>query len=150
MDDGAGVDKTLAAARTSSTNGFVAHPDKCCWEPTQDGELLGFSLNLKEGIIRVPQQRIKGLKERIVIVTRQECTATARQLAILVGTVVSMGLALGPVSRLWTRAMYRDILSADFWSQRITLSPEALREVQFWEDSFEDCHGQPIWKTNPR
>ena len=68
LDDGAGADKTLAAARTSSTkvrediaaSGFVAHPDKCCWEPTQEGELLGFSLNLKEGIIQVPQQRIEG------------------------------------------------------------------------------------------
>ena len=158
LDDGAGADKTLAAARTSSkkvrediaASGFVAHPDKCCWETTQDGELLGFSLNLKEGIIRVPQQRIKGLKERIAIVTRQECTTTARQLASLVGTVVSMGQALGPVSRLWTRAMYWDILSADFWSQRMTLSPKALREVQFWKDSFKDRHGQPIWKTNPK
>ena len=31
-----------------------------------------------------------------------------------------------------------------------SLSPEALREVQLWKDSFEDCHGQPIWKTNPK
>ena len=67
LDDGAGANKTLAAARTLSTkvrediaaSGFVTHPDKC-WEPTQEGELLGFSLNLKEAIIRVPQQCIEG------------------------------------------------------------------------------------------
>ena len=61
-----------------------------------------------------------------------------------------MGLALGPVSRLWMRAFYRDILSAEFWSQCITLSPEAAREVEFWKDSFPHCNGQPIWNAEPK
>ena len=42
-----------------------------------------------------------------------------------------MGLALGPVSHLWTRAMYDDILFSEFWSQHIALSPEAMQEQQF-------------------
>lgn len=158
LDDGAGAGKTLEIARAASArvrediaaSGFVAHPEKSCWEPTQVGELLGFILDLRAGVIRVPPRRIDGLRERIDLVTRQKSAVMARHLAGLVGTIVSMGLALGPVSRLWTRAMYRDILSAEFWSQRIALSPEALREVQFWKDSFEDCHGQPIWKVNPK
>lgn len=61
-----------------------------------------------------------------------------------------MWLALGPVSHLWTRALYRDILSAEFWSQRITLSPKAAREVEFWKDSFPRCNGRPIWDTEPK
>lgn len=158
LDDGAGADGTLEAARAASSrvkadvaaSGFIAHPEKSCWEPTQEGELLGFILNLRTGVIRVPPRRIEGLRERINLVTRFKSSIAARQLAGLVGTIVSMGLALGPVSRLWTRAMYRDILSAEFWSQRIALSPEALREVQFWKESFEECHGQPIWKANPK
>lgn len=28
--------------------------------------------------------------------------------------------------------MYRDILTAEFWSHHIFLSSEELREVQFW------------------
>ena len=158
LDDGAGAGKTLEIARAASArvrednaaSGFVAHPEKSCWEPTQVGELLGFILDLREGVIRVPPRRVNGLRERIDLVTLQKSAVMARHLAGLVGTIVSMGLALGPVSRLWTRAMYWDILSAEFLSQRIALSPEALREVQFWKDSFEDCHGQPIWKVNPK
>lgn len=129
---------------------FVAHPEKCCWEPTQVGELLGFILNLREGIIQVPLRRIESLRDRIDLKVCHKSSVTARQLAGLVGSVFSMGLALGPVSHLWTRAMCQDILSSEFWSQHIALSPEAMREVQFWKESFEDCHGQPIWKTNPR
>lgn len=30
--------------------------------------------------------------------------------------------------------MYRDILNAEFWSHRISLSSEGLREVQFWKN----------------
>lgn len=88
----------------------------------------------------MPQQRIKGLKERIGRVTRHKDTATARQLPILVGTVVSMGLAVGPVSRLWTRALYRDILFAYFLSQCSPRSNEG--------GAVEDCHCQPIWTVN--
>ena len=112
--------------------------------------MLGFILNPKEGIIQVPLRRIERLRDRIDLVVHHNSSVTANQLAGLVGSIVSMGLALGPVRRLWTRAMYHDILSAEFWSQHIALSPEAMRETQFFMESFDDCHGQPIWKTNPR
>ena len=68
LDDGAGADRTLEAARAASSrikadvaaSGFVAHPEKRCWEPTQEGELLGFILNLRTGVIRVPPRHIEG------------------------------------------------------------------------------------------
>ena len=98
------------------------------------GDLLGFTLNLKEGSIHVPLERITRLRERITLVPNGN--PTARLAAGMVGTVVSMGLALGPVSRLWTRALYRDIISAEFWSQRITLSPRQLEKLSFGRTAF--------------
>ena len=127
---------------------LLAHPEKCCWEPTQVGDLLGFTLNLKEGTIHVPPERIARLRERITLVSNGN--PTTRLAAALVEMVVSMGLALGPVSRLWTRALYRDSKSAEFWSQRITLSPAAAREVKFWKDSFPHYNGRPIWDADPK
>ena len=41
-----------------------------------------------------------------------------------------MGLALGPVSHLWTRAMYDDILFSEFWSQHIVLEGELRMHLQ--------------------
>jgi len=76
--------------------------------------------------MHVPPER-----EREWITLLSNGNPTAGLAAGLVGMVMSVGLALGPVSGLWTRALYRDILSAEFWSQRITLSPEAAREVDF-------------------
>ena len=135
LDDGAGAEKSLDTARAASkkvrediaASGFVAYPEKCYWESTQVGELLCFILNLREGIIQVPLQRIEILRDRIDLVVCHNSLVTAHQLAGLMGSIVSMGLALGPVSRLWTTAMYHDILSPEFWSQHIALSPEAMR-----------------------
>lgn len=140
LDDGAGVGKSYATASIASSvvkgdivaSGFIALPEKCCWEPTQLGDLLGFTLNLKEGSIYVPPEC---KRERITLVSNGNPTAG------LAAGLVSMGLALGPVSGLWTRALYQDILSAEFWSQRITLSPKAAREVEFWKDSLHHCNG---------
>lgn len=143
LDNGAGAEKSLETARAAArrvrediaASGFVAHPEKCCWEPTQVGELLSFILNLREGIIQVPLRRIERRRDRINLVVHQKSSVTACQLAGLVGSVASMWLALGPVSRLWARAMYHDILSSEFWSQHTALSPEAMQEVQFWRES---------------
>ena len=43
LDDGVGVGKSYAITSTASSvvngdiaaSGFIAHPEKCCWEPTQ-------------------------------------------------------------------------------------------------------------------
>ena len=65
-------------------------------------------------------------------------------------TVVSMGLALGPVSRLWIRAMYRDISSADFWSQRITLSPKAQKRGTVLEGQFRGLSWSAYLEDQPQ
>ena len=93
--------------------------------PVGDLTALGFTLNLKEGSIHVTPERIARLRERITLVSNGNPTAGLA--AGLLGTVVSMGLALGPVSCLW--------------SQCITLSPEAAREVEFYKDSLHHRNG---------
>ena len=53
LDDGAGIGKSYATASAAShmvkgdiaTSRFIAHPEKCCWEPSQVGDLLGFTLS---------------------------------------------------------------------------------------------------------
>ena len=52
---------------------------------------------------------------------------TARFVAKVVGTIISVGLGLGPVSRMWTRMVYLDIAKASFWVARIFLLNEAIQ-----------------------
>ena len=74
---------------------------------------------------------------------------TARTLASLVGTIISMGLALGPVARMRTRSIYSVINKASFWDQKVSLSAEALNETKFWSECLGDYNGQPIWPFDP-
>ena len=75
--------------------------------------------------------------------------ATVHQLARFTGLLSSMGLALGPVVRLWTRGLYRDILSAASWDRPLQLSEDAVGEVLFWQENFDNS-GCPIWSVNPK
>ena len=47
---------------------------------------------------------------------------TARKLASILGTLISMDLALGPVARLWTRSSYHQINSRQSWDREIILT----------------------------
>jgi len=53
----------------------------------------------------------------------------AKQIASVVGTMVSMLLAL---ARLMTCSLYAVLNSSDSWYQRLTLTKEAQDEVKFW------------------
>ena len=131
------------------SSGFLWHPEKSSWEPSQSGEVLGFLVDLEKGFFQVPDRRIKGLQERLKCIS-QGPHHTARDVAQITGTIVSMGLALGPVARLWTRGLYRAIMQASTWGEHIQLDEGARQEITFWRNNFELCHGQPIWLANPR
>lgn len=157
LDDGAGAETSLEEALKTATlvrqdiadSGFVAHKDKCQWEPVQSGELLGFVMDLKSGTFCVPQRRVESLQEGLQYAVSKGFVSSARSLSRLTGMLVSMGLAIGPVVRLWTRAMYREILQAPSWDILFALSTEAQQEIYFWIDNF-DNGGYPIWSPSPK
>jgi len=69
----------------------------------------------------------------------------AKQIASVVGTIVSMSLALHPVACLMTRSLYAMLNSRDSWCQRLTLTKEAQDEVKFWLARVSEFNGQNIW-----
>ncbi len=97
----------------------------------------------------MPERRIKCLQKKLGCVA-QSSRSSAREIAQVTGTIVSMGLALGPVAHLWTRGLYRFIMRANTWGERKELDEDAMREIVFWKNNFEICHGQPIWWVNPK
>ena len=53
-------------------------------------------------------------------------------LASVTGQIISMKLAIGPVARLHTRAVYEVINKRRYWSDKLQLSSLARDEVLFW------------------
>ena len=58
-------------------------------------------------------------------------------------------LALGPVVRLWACSLYRDILRSASWDSPFRMSDDAVCEVLFWQDNFNNS-GYPIWSPSPK
>ncbi len=70
-----------------------------------------------------------------------------KRIASIVGKLILFSLAVGPIARLRTRALYRVILSRFTWSSKVVLSEEALDELRFWCINMEIFNGQPLWRS---
>ena len=106
-------------------------------------------MDLQSGTFCVPPKRVEHLRRVLQKIALQHFTTSVRCLSRLTGLLVSMGLALGPVVRLWTRGLYREILQSRSWDTVISISSEAKREVQFWTENFRNS-GYPIWPPSPK
>ena len=156
LDDGAGAESNYESAKEMSLqvqqdiydSGFVVNDEKSQWDPVQCGELLGFVINLATGLFTVPERRVLAFMDMLKRVVDNSFIVSARHLAQLSGSLSSMGLALGPVVRLWTRELYRAIQQSTSWDQRFQLSEDGKNEICFWHENFANS-GQPIWTACP-
>lgn len=126
--------------------GFVVHPTKCNWKPSHVGQWLGYNINLHEGLISIPEEKIDRLKLKITEAMRSPCVS-ARCIASIVGRVLSMGLGIGPICRFRTRCLYAQMNECGSWSDLVSLSSEAIKELNFWLNSIDEFNGQAIWKA---
>ena len=69
----------------------------------------------------------------------------ARLLASVIGKIVSMPLALGPITRLMTCGMYAVLNTRVSWCQLLALSAEAKSEMLFWQNKINLFNGQDLW-----
>lgn len=69
----------------------------------------------------------------------------ATALARITGKIISMALALGPVTRLMTRSLYAVLNDRSLWCQNLLLTMEATEELSFWLEHIDKFNGQNIW-----
>jgi len=105
---------------------------------------LCFELDLQSGRLTVPKGKLYCLLEQMTR-ARDGCQLTATALASVVGKIVSMSLALGPVTRLMTCNMYALLNARISWCQELSLTPAALDELSFWLHSIKNFNGQNLW-----
>ena len=67
-----------------------------------------------------------------------------RLLASIAGQIISMSLAVGPVARLRTRALYDVINRRSSWHDSLCLRPDVHEELLFWQTQTPFLKGQPI------
>ena len=98
-----------------------------------------------KGLFIVPPEKISKLQEAIAGIPLHG-RVPVWQLASIVGQIISMSLAVGPLTRLRSRQMYEVLKYRRSWNDRDPLSDRASSdELLFWKDSVSKSNGQPIW-----
>ena len=70
--------------------------------------MAGFIIDLVSGCFYIPEEKIDRLKANALNIAN--CSrVSVRALASVVGQIMSMSLALGPIACLRTRTLYADI-----------------------------------------
>ena len=157
MDDGSAGDQPEEQARSVSQKvradldraGFIVNEPKSSFEPKQEVQQLGFTLDTCLNLIKASERRVQATRAAVAHAV-QKGTVSARELAKVAGHIISMSVVLGPVCRLRTRAMYAAIETRHNWSSRIGVCDEVAMELQFWGANFEELHGRPLWSESPR
>ena len=124
--------------------GFVLNIPKSHLEPHQITDWLGFIIDLCAGCFRVPSDKLERLKTAIHSISKQGNRIAARFLASVTGQIISMSLAIGPVSCLRTRALYAVLNRRRCWADWLSLTMDALEELQFWRQNIDYINGQSI------
>ena len=107
-------------------------------------EWLGFNIDLCKGEFSVPSNKLYSLKLQLHAVAEAQ-SVPARQLASVIGKIMSMSLALGPVTCLMTRNLYFVLNQKIAWCQNLSLTLEASQELRFWIKEIVKFNGHQIW-----
>ena len=154
LDDGIVAVQGEQAALTASKAiqedlnraGLVANSSKCCWEPAQQCSWLGFNIDLAQGKIAVPQVKLSNLHVQLQQAI-QNSELHAKYLASIIGKIISMSVAIGPVTRLMTRSLYGLLNTRQAWCDMLAVTPEARAELEFWLCEIAKFNGQDIWPS---
>ena len=138
---------SIFVRETLSKAGFVTHPVKSQWSPVQRLSWLGFVIDTSLGQLEVPSEKITLLRCQLQQILSMD-RIPARLLASVVGKIIAMGLAIGPLTRFMTRSVYTMIESRYSWCDHLQLSSEAERELAFWEKRVSDYNAHPFWRAH--
>ena len=123
--------------------GFTINEDKSTLYPHQIGKWLGFDIDMVQYKLSIPSEKISKLRESAEAMLGTTRTS-ARKVAKIAGTIIAMGPAIGPLTRLFTRRMYKFIHDSPTWDRYYTL-PEAVRdEMLFWTKNLNHINGYAI------
>ena len=115
--------------------GFVCNAEKCNWEPTQQGRWLGMIVNTSDTTFTAPPKKNQQIEAKLGTCLKSG-RMTAKALDSIAGTLSSLSLAVGPLTRLQTRAMYADVGKCDAWYFPFAVSTDTLEEFEFWLTNY--------------
>jgi len=131
--------------------GLTINIDKSLLKPVKVLPYLGFIINSKDMTFSLEKEKMDAFKRDCKRLTKRG-TASARDLARVLGKISSMSAALLPW-RLRTRATLisknQALRATGNWDKQITLDERVIRELQFWLTSIQEWNGKSIREIEP-
>ena len=128
--------------------GLITSKDKCFWKVTQEMEWTGWLINTKDFMIYVPERKIvkaEGRLEQLLVQVGKK--VKVKELASLVGLIISFGLAVGRSARFYTRFATIEVarvVEEKSWKAWLVLPVEVVAELRFWRENLRRLNGQKI------
>ena len=151
LDDGFGSqpERTSAVAaafiqrKDLDSSGLLVNKEKSHLVPMQVGKWLGFVINTIAMTFRIPEKKVCKLKQ-LLNSAIQNKSSSYRELARIAGSIISVVLAVGPISSLLTRQMYLAIECRSVWDHIFLFPPALLEELKFWFSNIEPFNGYSV------
>ena len=115
---------------------------------TQEMEWTGWLINTKDFMIYVPERKIvkaEGRLEQLLVQVGKK--VKVKELASLVGLIISFGLAVGRSARFYTRfatIKVARVVEEKSWKAWLVLPVEVVAELRFWKENLRRLNGQKI------
>lgn len=120
--------------------GFTVNFKKSKLTPSRREVWLGFIVDTEKMMLFVPKEKTEKLLEKIEKCLEGELT-TARTISQIAGHLSSMSIAVGPLTRLFTKNMHVFIESSYSWSSLRPISFNLRTELLFWRSNLSRCNG---------
>ena len=127
--------------------GLTLNTSKSKLTPTQRGVYLGFIIDTREMVFIAPPEKIEVLKNMIKEYTSRKI-ATPKELSRIAGRIISLAPAIGSLTRLFTRHMYKFIETRTHWYEQKSIPMGVKEELRFWERNLNDKNGH-TFRNNP-
>lgn len=152
IDDGICGCRNLDDAKSASLlvqsdlhqSGWKVNEKKSNWEPHQIGEWLGIAIDTIRMFFVIPEKKVLKLKSLVTVLLNDYPNLRVRDVASVSGFVISLGMALGPITKLLTRQMYSFIHIRESWDDILPANEGVLQELRFWASHIEAFNGYPI------
>ena len=153
IDDGIVAFSSVGQAREGAEKirqdlisaGLTINVKKSCFEPLQICSWLGFLLDFARGRIFVSKEKMDALISSIQRLIESRQRLPVRSLARVIGQIISMSRAMGPLCRMFTRHLYSVVKSSLSWNAWVVLPQKAVDEPCFWKANIHLANGQCMW-----
>ena len=135
----ANVEATVKALRSA---GFIIHPEKSVFQPTQEIQYIGFILNFRDMTVRITSEKACNIKILCNKMLKKQ-KISIRQVAKLVGKLVAAlpGVPLGGVRYRWLDIEKTQALkeaNGNFEAQMV-ISAGAKNDISWWMSNIDKC-----------